>query len=213
MYYRTWQTFVFAFCFFNATIVLAQQQSPESGQETLTKKFAVIHSGGYGGPVVKFSSIGRNFATFLGGYGGWFVNKKFMIGGGGFGLIGKDLTVDDSDRANAAPPDGNLHYDIGYGGFIVEYTLGSDKLVHYMFNALIGGGSVAQSLNSGKQYAESGFFIFEPAANVEMNITDFFRIGAGASLRVVTGAETPGISNANLSGLAGVLTFKFGYFD
>ncbi len=213
MYYRSWQTFVFAFCFFNATIVLAQQQIPESGQETLTKKFAVIHSGGYGGPVVKFSSIGRNFATFLGGYGGWFVNKKFMLGAGIYGLLGEGIEVDENDIATGAPVDANLHYAVSYGGFVAEYTLNSDKLFHYTFNTLIGGGTVAQTANNKKRYGKSGFFIFEPAANVEMNITDFFRIGAGASLRVVTGAETPGISNANLSGLAGVLTFKFGYFD
>lgn len=210
----TQQVFVFIFCSLIAHVATAQQQqSTEPGQETLTNKFVITHSGGYGGPVVKFSGINGEFAAFIGGYGGWFVNKQFMIGGGGYGLVGENIKVDEEDKVDTGQPDRDLHYTLGYGGFMVEYTMNSDKLVHYTFNTLIGGGGVSQALNNDREFANSKFFVFEPAANVEINVTDFFRIAAGASLRLVAGANTPGISNGDLSGLAGVLTFKFGYFD
>lgn len=206
------QIVVFAFCMLTAHLITAQNQSAPTGQETLTNKFVITSSGGYGGPVVKFTGINQKFATFLGGYGGWFVNKQFMVGVGGYGLMGEHLQVDEEDKVDIGQPDRDLHYSVGYGGFIAEYTMNSDKLVHYTFNTLIGGGGVSQTLDD-RDFASSRFFVFEPAANVEVNITDFFRVSAGGSLRLVAGASTPGISSGDLTGLAGVLTFKFGYFD
>ena len=209
----TQQAFALVFCLLTAQVATAQQQESETGQETLTNKFVITHSGGYGGPVVKFSGIDGKFAAFFGGYGGWFVNKQLMIGGGGYGLMGENIKVDEEDKVDTGQSDRDLHYTLGYGGLMVEYTMNSDRLVHYMFNTLIGGGGVSQALDNDRDFASSRFFVFEPAANVEVNVTDFFRVGAGASLRLIAGANTPGISNRDLSGVAGVLTFKFGYFD
>jgi len=54
---------------------------PAFGQEE-TLISGKIENGGYGAPVVKFSTVKNNFAVFVGGYGGWLINHSFMIGGG-----------------------------------------------------------------------------------------------------------------------------------
>lgn len=210
---HTQQLIAIIFCSLIAHVATAQQQETEVRQETLTNNFVITHSGGYGGPVVKFTGINGEFATLIGGYGGWFVNKQFMIGGGGYGLLGDNIRVNDNDKVDTGQPNRDMHYDVAYGGLMLEYTMNSDRLVHYTFNTLIGGGEVSQELDNNSEFANSRFFVFEPAANVEVNVTDFFRVGAGASLRLVAGTNTPGISNGDLTALAGVLTFKFGYFD
>ena len=54
--------------------------------------------------------------------------------------------------------------------------------------------------------------VLEPAANVELNMTSYFRVNFGAGYRWVTGVDSPGFSSGDFSALEGVLTFKFGSF-
>jgi hypothetical protein len=61
-------------------------------------------------------------------------------------------------------------------------------------------------------YNSDEFFVLEPALNVELNITSFFRINAGASYRYISGINYDNLRNEDFSGFSGVLTFKFGSF-
>lgn len=56
------------------------------------------------------------------------------------------------------------------------------------------------------------FFVVEPGANVDINVTSFFRLGIGASYTFVSGVSFEGLRNSDFIGASGVITFKFGKF-
>ncbi|MGE5363953.1 MAG: hypothetical protein ACM3SM_07470 [Bacteroidota bacterium] len=196
-----------------SSAVLAQQD------ETLIN--GKIESGGYGGPVVKFSQINNEFAVLVGGYGGWLIDHQFMIGGGGFGMA-SNIKADPSVQ-QAYGRGRTLNLEFGYGGLMLEYISNSRALVHYSVSALIGaGGAVYHERSSYDDNEEiladddhlpsDGFFVFEPTVNAEMNVTSFFRIAAGASYRYVSGLQLTGLKASDLSSPSVNLTFKFGKF-
>jgi hypothetical protein len=178
----------FAIFLLVASPALAQEETLVSDE---------FESGGFGAPVVKFSSFADEFAVFAGGRGGWIINHTVVLGGGGYGL------------ANAIDSDGSGVRDIefGYGGLEIEYINRSEKLVHFTIYVLIGGGGL-----SGTAVSEESVFVLVPAANVELNLTTYFRVVLGAGYRWVTGVESPGFSSGDFSAFEGVLTFKFGSF-
>ena len=63
--------------------------------QTLTGPY--IESGGFGAPVVKMTSMMDEFAVLLGGRGGWILNRTFVLGGGGYGLV-NDVYTDVLDQ-------------------------------------------------------------------------------------------------------------------
>ncbi|MBN2323349.1 MAG: hypothetical protein JXQ30_06410 [Spirochaetes bacterium] len=156
-----------------------------------------IESGGCGGPVVKFSGVNDTFAVFVGGRGGWIINHSFVIGGGWYGLV-TDVFVS-GNKLNMA-----------YGGLWTEYILNSDNLVHFTFGTLIGMGNAHFDPQGTDQRT---YFLFEPEANVEINVVRFFRVCAGVSYRFAIGVSgLSGVSDASLSGLSANLFCKFGRF-
>ncbi len=189
--------------------------SVSAQEETLIN--GPIENGGFGGPVVKFSQVQNKFAVLAGGYGGWLINHSFMIGGGGYGLVNNIKAPLAAHFYYGTPND--LSIEFGYGGLVLEYIGQPDMLVHYSVSALIGAGGVGYGYypdfnNSFYDNADhsSAFFVLEPAAGAELNVTRFFRINGGISYRLVAGAQLPWISNSDLSSLSGYLTFKFGKF-
>ncbi len=179
-----------AVCLAFAAPALAQEET------LLDDRF---ESGGFGGPVVKFSEVADAFAVFAGGRGGWIINHTLVIGGGGYGLA-NDIDLD-------GVPFLGRDVEFGYGGLELEYINSSDELLHFTIYLLIGGGGLTTNLTDGETV-----FVLEPAANVEFNITTYFRLNLGAGYRLVAGVDTPELEDNDLSALNGVVTLKFGSF-
>jgi hypothetical protein len=105
---------------------------------------------------------------------------------------------------------------MGYGGLDLEYIASSNDLVHFSLELLIGGGGMGfkdeddDGFNNHRTM--KGFFVLEPSAHVNLNVTQFFRIAGGVSYRYVNGLQSPLSTNADLSGPSAVLTLKFGKF-
>ncbi|KPK55771.1 MAG: hypothetical protein AMS21_13295 [Gemmatimonas sp. SG8_38_2] len=154
-----------------------------------------LESGGFGAPVVKFSDVGGEFAVFAGARGGWIIDHTFVLGLGGYGLA-SNIGDDPFER----------EVEFGYGGLELEYIKNSDKLVHFTIYALVGGGAVVYLDD-----VVDGVFVLEPAVNLIVNVTQWFRLGVGGGYRFVEGANSD-LSNKELSAPVGVLTFKFGSF-
>lgn len=183
---------------------LRQIQTAVEPEQTLMS--GEVTHGGYGGPRVAYGRVASKDAVFVGGEGGWIVNHQFIIGGAGYGLA----------TQQAAPGEFAATDDLsfGYGGFMLGYTLFSDKLVHGTLTALVGAGGVG-SHRRGSGDASSlqdAVFVLEPAATFELNVARFFRTGLAVSYRWVRGVESAGITNADLSGVMGSLILKFGKF-
>ncbi|MCU0330405.1 MAG: hypothetical protein MUC47_05435 [Candidatus Kapabacteria bacterium] len=178
-------------------------------------------SGGFGGPVLKLTTMMDNTSLLVGGRGAWVINKTLAIGGGGYGLVTPRLL-----KAGATS-DLDTNMNLGYGGGEIEVIFMSDDVIHVSAMTLIGAGAV--STNTRARRFEDGewdwdhstissdvFFVIEPQVNIEVNLTEWFRVAAGASYRFVNGVDTrvgtTTIGNSDLSGLSGVLTFKFGLY-
>jgi hypothetical protein len=191
--------------FFLVIIVIAFQAF---GQEQTLLSGKIEH-GGYGGPVVKFTSINNKFGVLVGGHGGWIINHSLVIGGGGYGL------VNDVD-ANSLGPLGEKYVEFGYGGFEIEWIINSDKLIHFSIHTLIGGGGVTFR-NEGEDITHhnkngDNFFVLEPGATLDLNVTPWLRFSVGAGYRFVSGVDSPVSTNEDLSAPAAVVMLRFGKF-
>ncbi len=177
---------------------------PKEKQDEVLLK-GPVEKGLFGGVVIKFSELNDKFACLIGGRGAFVFNHVFAIGGGGYGLV-NPITV------HTNYPQRDYYMDFGYGGLIVDLVLGSRKLVHFGVNTLIGGGSLCYRNDFYEPWYDDGFFVFEPGAEMTINMTKCFRIDFGGSYRYIYGTDLSGISDAGLSGASAHLTFKFGSF-
>ncbi|MCF6271029.1 MAG: hypothetical protein L3J41_15050 [Melioribacteraceae bacterium] len=178
--------------------ILGQAETLVSGE---------LENGGFGGPVVKFTEIDGKFGLLVGGRGGWIMNHTFVLGFGGYGLVNQfesDFIFDGK----------LLPLMMGYGGFEMEYIHSPNSLVHFSIYLLLGGGGLTykeyHDWNSPK--VTDSFWIAEPAVNVELNVASFFRISAGVGYRLVSDVNLGDLTNSDIAGISGVLTFKFGKF-
>ena len=173
-------------------------------EKTLLGDLKDVENGGYGGPAVRFTQINGDFAVLSGGQGGWIINHRFVLGGGGYGLANPGQVTEGD--ATGDPVSGEL--EMGYGGGMVGFIIASDALVHASVELLIGAGG----MSTNKHVKDDVFFVMEPAAHVMLNITDFFRMGAGVSYRYMHGATFGGLEDGDLDGASWGLVFKFGSF-
>ncbi len=198
--------FIFSFlCLFSYPLYAQSEETLLSGK---------IKSGGFGGPVIKITSVNGLPSVFTGARGGWIIKfpsgNSFVLGGGGYGLV-TDVRLKNSLSFNGQP----LFLNVGYGGLDLEYVHSSPKLIHFSVETLIGAGNVSyalHNLNRNQDFPDQSFFVIEPGMNVMVNVTNFFRFGAGLSYRIVRGAHLNGTSDQQLSDINGILTFKFGKF-
>ncbi|MFH0990878.1 MAG: hypothetical protein V1799_12765 [bacterium] len=182
-------------------------------QEETLFKFAGETSG-FGGPVIKLTSVHGQSALMIGGRGGWIIDHRLVLGGGAYGVVNE---IDAPPEA--LPFEGPLDIEFGYLGFEVEYILQPMNMVHLSLYTLLGGGAtnfvkdVGPVSRSNQQAGETAFmFVIEPAVNAEMNVTAWFRLNAGLSYRLTFGAEQAGLNDSDFCGMTATLTFKFGTF-
>ncbi len=161
---------------------------------------------GMGGPFMQFTTVAGEFGHMMGGGGAVMLNDFFF---GGYGL---GLSNAIPDYVNQNPSD---RLTLGHGGFWLGYSLFSAKSVHLTFSSMIGWGEfgVMQS-NAGYPFVRDKIFLLAPTVEVELNLTRYFRIGAGASYNLYTLVDSNihGYTNGDLSAPGGFLSFKFGWF-
>ncbi|VAX26085.1 hypothetical protein MNBD_IGNAVI01-848 [hydrothermal vent metagenome] len=189
---------IFILLLFSSVTIWGQAETLVSGK---------IEHGGFGAPVVKFIQIDGKFGLLIGGRGGWIMNHKFVIGGGGYGLVNK-IETDYMLNGDLIP------LMMGYGGFEMEYIFSSNNLVHFSIYLLLGGGGITykEFHNWDSPHISDSFWIAVPASNIELNISSFFRIAAGVGYRFVTDVNLGDLTNSDIAGFEGTLTFKFGKF-
>jgi hypothetical protein len=177
-----------------------------SQEQTLVGSGDLTH-GGYGGPVVRFTSIRGEGAVMAGGRGGWIINHRFVLGGAGYGLTS---TVD----ARTPGPFGEPYLEFSYGGVTLEYVINSDRVVHGSVELLVGSGSISRRMewDGDRGGPEDVISVIEPGATVDLNVTPWFRLSAGASYRFVSGSRRGIATNADVSSASGSLIFRFGKF-
>ncbi|NMO16195.1 hypothetical protein HPC49_34680 [Pyxidicoccus fallax] len=190
------------------TVPAASEPRPEPRPEQRTLLDGEREYGGYGGPSATYSRmLGKN-VLLVGGRGAWLIDRRFAVGAAVNGLI--------PTRA-AFPVGTNERYDLrlGYGGLWLEYVFTPHRVLHSTVGVLLGGGWLNR--RSGRFAGEEtlgvdALFVTEPSVMTEVNVTGFFRIGAGVSYRYMGGVDLEGLESSDLSAFAGTLYLKFGSF-
>lgn len=189
-----------AFYLFLTGLTIACNASAQS-VETIFGNGGPKVRGAYGVAVQKFSSIDGQFANFLGGYGGVMFENGVMVGAGAFTLLnGQSIDIEN---------DPDTYRTLTYTGLMAERTFHSAKAIHTTANLLIGAAFIGEQnrLLGGGTYSISsrGAFVAEPTVNVEVNLTRWFRAGAGVGYRWVA-------DKGNYSAPSVTLSLKFGKF-
>jgi hypothetical protein len=153
---------------------------------------------GFGGPIMSFTSINGEFAHMMGG-GGCVLLGDVFIGGYGEGLTNSIMAGGNSIK-------------FGHGGFWTGYSFMADRALHPAISTQLGWGSITQTDDNHYHLSSDNVFVINPAIELEMNFTKFFRLGIGAHYRIVSGVNTSTLTNSDFSGPGAFLSFKFGWF-
>ena len=199
--------------------VKAQVDYNDDQVETIFSKSK--SNGGYGAFSIGYSQIDGRDALITGARGAFIFDHSFAIGLGGYGFV-NNLDYNSYRHDN---PEDRFMLAGGYGGVFFEPIIGGTKPVHVSFPILVGMGGVALVENNswgwnwdidpyhpGYEYDHDLFFVFEPAVELEFNLTRFFRAAAYASYRFTSEIELYETDNDVLKGFNFGMTFKFGKF-
>src|SRR5690606_16697319 len=108
----------------------------------------------------------------------------------------------------------------GYGGLVIGAILWTRELVHVHIPVLMGAGAFdgvdddffSSSIDTEFTIERSAFFVVEPGIQLEFNITENFRLSAGASYRHIQGTDLDNISDSEVTGWNALMSLKFGRF-
>ncbi len=169
--------------------------------------FDQVRISGLGGPFMQFTALDGEFAHLMGG-GGAILVGDFFFGGYGLGLT-NTIYVDPTKDPDYINED---QLNVSHGGFWLGYSLFGDRAIHVTFSSLIGWGQISVGRDYG-DYIQDGIFTVSPTMEVELNLTQFFRLGVGASYNLYTFVNNiPGYTASDFSAPGGFLSFKFGWF-
>jgi hypothetical protein len=172
-----------------------------------------LSSGGYGAVTNRFTTIRGDFANLSGFYGGWFVDRRLMIGLGASAST-NNLRVPD---AYSTDPSDTRTWQYGQFGLMTEYVIGSNKPIHFVIQAFGGAGFTLQYqrhdwLVDNEATDENWFVVAEPGVQLEMNLFKWMRFSPGISYRRTFGSDGKGLKDSDLSGFTYGATLKFGKF-
>jgi len=187
-----------------------EQIKPKRSDEMMTLLGSSNAIGGYGGLSMLYTQIDNKDAFVFGARGGAIMGHSFAIGFGGSGFV-TDLFPDESLNLDA-----NLAG--GYGGLFFEPIILPKYPVHLSIPVLVGAGGIAYN-SVDRRWEESwyvedseAFFVVEPGAEIELNITKFFRFAIGAYYRFTSNIDLMNTSKDVLNGFSFGVNFKFGKF-
>jgi len=192
----------------------------EHKKHTEEKEFQTLlgHSrpgGAYGSFSMGYSLIDNKDAVLFGGRFAWIASHSVAFGFGGIGFM------------NEFHYDANLDRDValagGYGGLYIEPILMPRFPVHLSFPTLFGAGGISyvskDMIHDHNNLIEDSeaFLVIEPGAELELNLTRYFRFSMGAFYRYTTpfnigSSGTLLTQTESLKGMSYMLTFKFGKF-
>jgi hypothetical protein len=179
---------------------------------TQTLVTSEVRHGGFGSLIYGVTSINGEVVMLRGSRGAWILNLSpqhaLHIG------LASYRTTPDAEAVNWTRDDiERPEMRINYGGFEMEYVNRSFRLVHFGTQLLIGSGSVRyDNRNIPVDKTRDHYFVAQPGVNVFLNVTNWFRISAGAYYRYADNVNLEGTDSAELSGFSGILGLRFGRF-
>lgn len=162
-----------------------------------------IRFGGFGGPIVEYSTVNDQAVVDVGGGGGLLIND-FFIGGYGMGSEVGTLQIDGS----------SYDLEMRHGGLWLGYSYNANKLIHPYASVRLGGGELSAENSTSTRY-EEGFFTVSPDIGFELNLATWFKVVATAGYRFTNmdQVDIPNVSDGAVDSFTAALTFRFGGFN
>lgn len=156
-------------------------------------------------PSFAYTRMDGDGMTMLNLRAGGVIKRKLALGGF------YAFSIGDTEPQSEIIP--NLYMDYRAVGGFLEYTLHSDKLVHFTFPLLIGVGEVEMDNDFGSaDFGESSFLVVEPSALLEINLHQYIKINLGVTYRFVGDMSYRNLDNTDISGVVGQVGLKLGIF-
>jgi hypothetical protein len=152
-------------------------------------------------PYAEISTLDDTEMFSLGVRGGVNINTKYTFGAYYF------TSLNDARPSGLELVPG--YFDVRKGGAYFEYTLFSDRLVHFTFPLNVGYGEIemdndVEDISFGEEY----FFAVEPSALVEINLFKYLKANAGVGHRWVSDFNYLGLNANDLRGVLGQIGLK-----
>ncbi|NQZ75582.1 MAG: hypothetical protein HRT61_05640 [Ekhidna sp.] len=172
----------------------------------------------FGALDLKISDFKDERGLLVGAYGGFIINRRYLFGVAAYGLV-TNMEFDGIVPGQVDTKQLNLNG--GYGGILIGGTIAHKELVHISIPIVLGAGSlevvdrdffINNPADSEFTVENSVYFVAEPGIELEFNITKYFRLGAGATYRHVSGLELDNVEDEDISGTTAMLSFRFGRF-
>jgi hypothetical protein len=157
-------------------------------------------SGWFLAPTFGTTVVGDRMSYSPGLRGGIYVNKSFALGLTAQGVGNSDTKIGDGEVRNLG----------SYGGLLLQYVWRSDQLIHGTVESTIGNGRWCVS--GSNVCASKSFLVFEPAANLEINLAKHVRVASGIGYRVAVAGSGEGPSSREMSSLVLRSSLIFGSF-
>lgn len=168
------------------------------------------HNGGYGALSFSYTEIDGKDAFLMGARGSWVIDHSFAVGLGGCGF------VNNINYHNWLDNEINNNLAGGYGGIYLEPILAPRLPVHISVPILFGVGGIARVNDIHADYWDSTqqdvYLVFEPAVELEFNMTRHFRLAGSLGYRFTSKIEMQDVNPDILEGLNIGLIMKFGRF-
>jgi hypothetical protein len=202
------------FMMLNVSQVFARNNSSAAsvsgGSDTTRTLFGgTITNSGYGGVVLKFSCFNDQFAFMTGGRGAITINKKYTIGGGGYG-IANSIGLPGSDQ------DTSRYFKMGYGGIESGYIFLPGEKLRIGGSLLLAAGAAFwqnDPKSNSEKLLDDDFKIFpvlEPSLYGEVALNRFMWLHGGISYRYIHNAHLDYMTDQNMSGFSCYIGLLFG---
>lgn len=165
--------------------------------------------GAFGGPILEFSSINGQLTADVGG-GGALILDEFFIGGYGMGTDYPEMSFETTIDGELTAIDADI--DFSHGGLWFGYVKDIEQKIHLYSSLKVGWGQVNLE-HDAVDLPSDRLFVLTPEIGVELNMTNFFRVGLTGGYRVVSGiSRLPELENKDFSSPTVAITFRFGGF-
>jgi hypothetical protein len=168
--------------------------------------------GFYGSFSAGYSPIDNKDGLTVSSRGCWIMDHFFAMGVGGTAFINE---LDEVPFDLNFPSDNDNNLSGGYGGIVFEPIVLPLKPIHFSFPILLGVGAAGSFTDYTyfSTYAiEDFFWVVEPQAELELNLTRWMRLAVYAGYRYTSGLNIEGISKDALRGYSAGITIKMGMF-
>lgn len=178
---------------------MAQHSQPPvlTGDETLFGETGLRMTGAWGGFTFGPAFFENETVPQRGGFGGVEFNRMLFVG------FGSERTT---ERIKFEGSNGSNSFKLRRRGLHIGLTPISHKVLHPRFSFVMGGGKVELENDKDDQ-----IFVVQPAAGLEVNVFEWWKLGLEGGYRFVSRSDTEGLSNEDLSTFFVNMRLRFGF--